>query len=690
SLVQSVLSAWRGTSFEQVKQELDATAADIASQQDAGDAGRKRLVELSREFKAGTAAEVRKAVAPLLKSFQAEVDSLSKRAKQAEAAFLSVYQKLIDLPDPAPAFDHLAGMQKRVQRCSDLEIENKQLRDRLTEYNAEFAEVRNQEVTVKQLRERLRELEESVESRVANCVRDRERQLALDYGEKAKQLSSAQLEAAQRLGEAEQRANQLQSALDTARAEAASLRQALDDRQSARTDEFELLAQDAERANERAAQLEKELTAARQRLASQRASPSGGASEAAAAAAADEAGQLRRAELEAQLASRERELAQLADDNRRLQRTADELRESRAQQTAALETQLAETVRRLATAEERLRYQSDYDEIRRELRVLQSVQFAASEEADDSDEVAASASLEERLLRQNGTLQSEAAGLRLRADRLQAEVSRLSGELGEARADCTRQAKLAEQLEEDLRRVKSFSSMFRGAAEGEEGSGGQAQQQKQHQQQLQEQQQQPSSEAEALASVLSGGQPDTAPQDASLLSIVQSQRERYRARAQELEVAAVAQQQQLGVLRTELDKVRSDNVKLYEKIRFLQSYQAGEQQHQREPESGSGGEFSGYSEAYETRLDPFAKFSRRERERKIAELRPHDKLTLSIGRLILGSRTARAVAFGYTVLLHLLVSWCCSAWPTWRLTGGICQPNVSTSSGAHAPGARPA
>uniref|UniRef100_A0A1I8G3L9 Protein CASP n=1 Tax=Macrostomum lignano TaxID=282301 RepID=A0A1I8G3L9_9PLAT len=597
SLVQSVLSAWRGTSFEQVKQELDATAADIASQQDAGDAGRKRLVELSREFKAGTAAEVRKAVAPLLKSFQAEVDSLSKRAKQAEAAFLSVYQKLIDLPDPAPAFDHLAGMQKRVQRCSDLEIENKQLRDRLTEYNAEFAEVRNQEVTVKQLRERLRELEESVESRVANCVRDRERQLALDYGEKAKQLSSAQLEAAQRLGEAEQRANQLQSALDTARAEAASLRQALDDRQSARTDEFELLAQDAERANERAAQLEKELTAARQRLASQRASPSGGASEAAAAAAADEAGQLRRAELEAQLASRERELAQLADDNRRLQRTADELRESRAQQTAALETQLAETVRRLATAEERLRYQSDYDEIRRELRVLQSVQFAASEEADDSDEVAASASLEERLLRQNGTLQSEAAGLRLRADRLQAEVSRLSGELGEARADCTRQAKLAEQLEEDLRRVKSFSSMFRGAAE----------------------------------------------------------RERYRARAQELEVAAVAQQQQLGVLRTELDKVRSDNVKLYEKIRFLQSYQAGEQQHQREPESGSGGEFSGYSEAYETRLDPFAKFSRRERERKIAELRPHDKLTLSIGRLILGSRTARAVAFGYTVLLHLLV-----------------------------------
>lgn len=42
--------------------------------------------------------ELRKVVAPLLKSFQGEVDSLSKRSKNAEAAFLSVYKKLIDVP----------------------------------------------------------------------------------------------------------------------------------------------------------------------------------------------------------------------------------------------------------------------------------------------------------------------------------------------------------------------------------------------------------------------------------------------------------------------------------------------------------------------------------------------------------------------------------------------------------------
>jgi len=41
---------------------------------------------------------VRKVVAPLLKSFQTEIDSLSKRSKNAEALFLMVYKRLVELP----------------------------------------------------------------------------------------------------------------------------------------------------------------------------------------------------------------------------------------------------------------------------------------------------------------------------------------------------------------------------------------------------------------------------------------------------------------------------------------------------------------------------------------------------------------------------------------------------------------
>jgi len=40
-------------------------------------------------------------VAPLLKSFQSEVDALSRRSQSAETAFLSSYKKIIEIPGQA-------------------------------------------------------------------------------------------------------------------------------------------------------------------------------------------------------------------------------------------------------------------------------------------------------------------------------------------------------------------------------------------------------------------------------------------------------------------------------------------------------------------------------------------------------------------------------------------------------------
>lgn len=46
--------------------------------------------------------------------------------------------------DPCPSLDHALSLQKKAQRAKDLEIENKQLRETLEEYNNEFAEIKNQ------------------------------------------------------------------------------------------------------------------------------------------------------------------------------------------------------------------------------------------------------------------------------------------------------------------------------------------------------------------------------------------------------------------------------------------------------------------------------------------------------------------------------------------------------------------
>ncbi|XP_033627158.1 protein CASP-like [Asterias rubens] len=135
----------------------------------------------------------------------------------------------------------------------------------------------------------------------------------------------------------------------------------------------------------------------------------------------------------------------------------------------------------------------------------------------------------------------------------------------------------------------------------------------------------------------------------SLLPIVSSQRERFRLRNQELEMENRQHQQQVTVLKEEADKLRSDNVKLYEKIRFLQSYKNNK------ASSGVDDTESRYSTQYEQRLDPFNSFSRKEKQRKYMNLSPFDKATLSMGRLVLANKIARMIAFLYVMILHMLV-----------------------------------
>jgi len=61
------------------------------------------LWELEPDFKKASNDEKAKAFPALLKGYQEEVDNLTKRAKFGENAFLNIYQKLYEAPDPVPA-----------------------------------------------------------------------------------------------------------------------------------------------------------------------------------------------------------------------------------------------------------------------------------------------------------------------------------------------------------------------------------------------------------------------------------------------------------------------------------------------------------------------------------------------------------------------------------------------------------
>ncbi|KAM9057310.1 protein CASP isoform 13-T13 [Megaptera novaeangliae] len=613
-----------------LKRELDATATVLANRQDESEQSRKRLIEQSREFKKNTPEDLRKQVAPLLKSFQGEIDALSKRSKEAEAAFLNVYKRLIDVPDPVPALDLGQQLQLKVQRLHDIETENQKLRETLEEYNKEFAEVKNQEVTIKALKEKIREYEQTLKNQAETIALEKEQKLQNDFAEKERKLQETQMSTTSKLEEAEHKVQTLQTALEKTRTELFDLKTKYDEEITAKADEIEMIMTDLERANQRAEVAQREVETLREQLLSANHSLQL-ASQIQKAPDVEQAIEvLTRSSLEVELAAKEREIAQLVEDVQRLQASLTKLRENSASQISQLEQQLSAKNSTLKQLEEKLKGQADYEEVKKELNILKSMEFAPAEGAGTQD---SSRPLEVLLLEKNRSLQSENAALRISNSDLSGRCAELQVHITEVTATAAEQRDLIARLEQDLSTIQPIQ---RPDAEGAAELG-------------LEKIPEPIKEATALfygpsapaSSTLPEGQVD------SLLSIISSQRERFRARNQELEAENRLAQHTIQALQSELDSLRADNIKLFEKIKFLQSY----------PGRGSGSDDTElrYSTQYEERLDPFSSFSKRERQRKYLSLSPWDKATLSMGRLVLSNKMARTIGFFYTLFLHCLV-----------------------------------
>ncbi|XP_041725433.2 protein CASP [Coregonus clupeaformis] len=630
----SMFQYWKHFDLQQLQRELDTNATQLANRQDESEQSRKKLIDQSRDFKKNTPEDVRKQVAPLLKSFQGEIDALSKRSKEAEAAFLNVYKRLIDVPDPVPVLELGQQLQLKLQRMHDIETENLKLRETLEDYNKEFAEVKNQEVTIKTLKEKIREYEQSLKKQAENLVQEKHVQLQNDYVEKERKLQESQDSMSSKLVEADHKTQALQTALETTQAELFDLKTKYDEDCTAKADEIEMVTTDLERANQRAEAAQREVDALREQLTSSNQSlqlithiqttPD-----------MDQAVEVgSRSNLEAELGAKDREMVQLVEDVQRLQASLSKLRESSTTQISQLQLQLSAKTATLKQLEEKLQEQADYEEVKKELSILKSMEFGPA----DTSVQDMSKPLEVLLLEKNHSLQSESSFLRIANTELSGRYADLQLEFSSAVRTSAEQKELILKLEHDLSTIQTMSSLSRPDAEGADLTS------------MIDSIPEPIREATAMFAGLGVAPQGELPQGQmdSLLSIISSQRERFRSRNQELEAESRSMQVTMQALQSELDSLRADNIKLYEKIKFLQSY----------PGRAGGSDDTvtvRYSSQYEERLDPFASFSKRERQRRYLSLSPWDKATLSLGRGILSNKMARTIAFFYTLFLHCLV-----------------------------------
>uniref|UniRef100_A0A2I3GKI2 Homeobox protein cut-like n=1 Tax=Nomascus leucogenys TaxID=61853 RepID=A0A2I3GKI2_NOMLE len=359
-----------------------------------------------------------------------QIDALSKRSKEAEAAFLNVYKRLIDVPDPVPALDLGQQLQLKVQRLHDIETENQKLRETLEEYNKEFAEVKNQEVTIKALKEKIREYEQTLKNQAETIALEKEQKLQNDFAEKERKLQETQMSTTSKLEEAEHKVQSLQTALEKTRTELFDLKTKYDEETTAKADEIEMIMTDLERANQRAEVAQREAETLREQLSSANHSLQL-ASQIQKAPDVEQAIEvLTRSSLEVELAAKEREIAQLVEDVQRLQASLTKLRENSASQISQLEQQLSAKNSTLKQLEEKLKGQADYEEVKKELNILKSMEFAPSEGAGTQD---AAKPLEVLLLEKNRSLQSENAALRISNSDLSGSARRKGKDQPESR-----------------------------------------------------------------------------------------------------------------------------------------------------------------------------------------------------------------------------------------------------------------
>ena len=186
----------------------------LIHRQDESDASRKQLIELIRGFKKSNTEETRQVVAPLLKNFQNEIDSLSKRSKAAEKSFFDIYKKFCDITDPVPTLEYCMESMKGLQKLQDLEIETAQLRETLAEYNVEMAELRSTAKKVTEMEEKVEEQEKSMDEAIDLEIKTKEEKLVKLFEEKNSKIEEDKERTEQKLGEAELKVKSLQSLLD--------------------------------------------------------------------------------------------------------------------------------------------------------------------------------------------------------------------------------------------------------------------------------------------------------------------------------------------------------------------------------------------------------------------------------------------------------------------------------------------
>ncbi|KAI5856953.1 CASP C terminal-domain-containing protein [Tricharina praecox] len=649
SAFQAAISAWRSIDLTHLQKSLDATAGDIVNGQRESLVERKELAQKTKEYRKLDDEQKKEEWKGLLKSYQIFIDHLTTSKKATETSFLALYSTLAEAPDPYPLLEatidslvNFSDVQAMTKDNASLKATVNRLSNQITNLEASLA-AKNKELERKEKEkgeesQRVEKVWKGVLDEKTRNWEGKEKALTekLEHQETVLKEIKASFEVAQRMGPTN---------LGTEDGLLGKERSA----------ELEIVNRDLERTTLRLAEAEGRNEQLRLELAK---ASSQGNSGPAQAVAEDDSTILRlqhesanllrkvnnaKSDLEAQKKEAERKV-------RTLERTIDGLEKDKD------------------ILREKVSKWSDYEDVKRELEILKSIEFSTGDEDDDVLDFSAPAetsphdnkkeTLEQLLLARNKKLGNELTVLRVSHQDLTSRLQTLQQTLDAITADFSTSRALNQKLENDLLKLQDShhqpssalsvagtyvsrypqSSIARGSR--------------------------PSPTSSIIGSQfdsLRTANDSTPTPNAGILPMITAQRDRFKTKNVELEHALAQAHTNIANLRDEVANLRKDNLQLYEKTRYVSSYARAPPTNTATatsgfaPNGGSGASIDRYRQAYEARISPFEAFRGRESARAYHRMRVPERVIYSFTRVILANRVSRNLFAAYCLLLHVLI-----------------------------------
>ncbi|KAL2820660.1 golgi membrane protein [Aspergillus granulosus] len=658
---QRAIAAWRGIDLSNTLAKLDSTASDIVAEQRDALVQRKDLAQKTKDFRKLDDASKLAEYKGLLKAYQGFIDLLTNQGKSSSSAFLQLYSSLSEAPDPYPlletSVDSLVLAEETVPKLTSEREQLQSSVDRLTSQLEDTEQRLQEERTArKKLEEnqdsKIKEIETSwsaVLSEKTNNWTAKEKSLEekVENQERLIKELKASYEVSQRLGQNEEGGEQ----------------------QGASAAELELVSAELEKTSLRLTEME----ARNEQLALELAQAVSHSKEEQTSIDDDPA------------------YLRLQSENSSLLRKLDAARFDRESERHTWEAKFLQSERQCSkvTAEKeelkgRLEKVADYEDIRRELEMIKSIEFSAGDDEDtekpDSTNGTVkikdgkSSSLEQLLLARNKKLTDELTVLRVSHRDLQGQLETLRDDLSTTKEELEKSQSLSTTLENDLLRLQQeAANAFPSSAMSVAGT---YTSKYPH-----------SSRRGAVSptsSIISGfdqsamsnntmdairaGEPVGG--GSGLLPMIQAQRDRFKKKNAELEEELSKMYSTVKSLRQEVASLQKDNLSLYEKTRYVSTYSRGQgalssaSAYANQPSASSihpsadtpsGLSVDRYHSAYEAQISPFAAFRGRESTRAYKRMSLPERVVFSLTRIILANRTSRNLFAGYCFVLHILI-----------------------------------